>query len=431
MKNRVVIIGRPNVGKSSLFNRIVGGRKAIVEDVPGVTRDSLESKTEWGGKEFILVDTGGLVPETHDEILEKVRETINREVGRADVLLLVVSAKEGITPLDREIAKLLYPFKDKVIVVVNKVDTQRDEESVPEFYELGYELVFPVSSVHGRGVGDLLDEVVGRLEEGGIELSYGGIRITFAGRPNVGKSSLLNALLREDRVIVSPVAGTTRDTIEVPFEWKGKRFVLIDTAGVRRPSNIEYGVEFYSVGRSLKAIDSSDIVCLVIDASEGVTRQDKRLGGLIERRYKGCVIVANKMDLCPLGEDEVEKLLRKDLFFLEYAPIVFTVATEGEGVEDILDRAEIVYRDYTKQHKTSFVNRAVQDIVRDKPLHHRGKEVKVYYAFQEGIKPPTVVVITNYPEAWKESYRRFFLRRLREALNIKHSPIKLVVKGRE
>ena len=431
MNNRVVIIGRPNVGKSSLFNRIVGRRKAVVEDIPGVTRDSVESKAEWGGKEFLLVDTGGLVPDSHDEMLEGVRKTIEREVERSDVILFVVSVKDGVTPLDEEIARLLYPFGDKVILVVNKVDTDRDEEVVSEFYQLGFRHVFPVSSVHGRGVGELLDEVVKRLRSGSVELSYEGIRLTLAGRPNVGKSSLLNALLKEDRVIVSPVAGTTRDTVEVPFEWNGNKFVLVDTAGVRRPSNVEYGVEFFSVGRSLKAIESSDVVCLVLDAGESVTRQDKRLGGLIERKYKGCVVVANKMDLSPLSEEEVEELVRRELFFLDYAPIVFTVAPEGRGVEDILEKAVLVYEDYTKKHKTSFVNKVVHDIVEERPIHHRGRQVKVYYAFQEGVKPPTVVVITNYPDAWKDNYKKFFVKRLREALGIKHSPIKLLIKGRD
>ncbi len=432
MDNRVVIIGRPNVGKSSLFNRIVGKRKAIVEDVPGITRDVIESVASWRDKEFIVIDTGGLVPETYDEILRKIRETVEREVKRADVILFVVSAKDGVTPLDEEVAKLLYPYRDKVILVVNKADTSKDEEVALEFYSLGFEHLFPVSAVHGRGVGELLDEVVGRLKEERTRLSYEGIRIAFVGRPNVGKSSLINAILREERVMVSPVAGTTRDAVEIPFRWNGERFVLIDTAGVRRPSRVEFGVEFFSVGRTLKAVEYSDVVCLVIDASEGISRQDKRLGGLIDRRQKGCVIVANKMDLYPLSEEELEGLIRKELFFLDFAPISFTVATEGIGVEDILDKVLLVYRDYTKKHKTSFVNRTVQKIFREKPPpNYQGKEVKVYYAFQEGIKPPTVVVITNYPEGWKESYRRYFVRRLRSALGVEHSPLRLVLKGRE
>ncbi len=432
MSNRVVVIGRPNVGKSSLFNRIIRRRKAIVEDTPGVTRDAIEAKAEWKEKEFILVDTGGLVPETHDEILRRVRETIDREVGKADVILFVVSAKDGNTPLDEEIARMLYPYRDKVLLIVNKADTKKDEESAVEFYSLGYERIFPVSAVHGRGVGELLDEVVARLKEKKVELSYEGIKIAFVGRPNVGKSSLVNALMKEERVIVSPVAGTTRDTIEVPFTWKDRKFVLIDTAGVRRPSKVEFGIEFFSVGRTLKAIEFSDIVCLIIDASEGVTRQDKRLGGLIERRYKGCVIVANKMDLCPLSEEEAEELIRKDLFFLDFAPVAFTVATEGKGVEDILKKVLLVYEDYTRKHKTSFVNRAVQKILKEKPpSHYQGKEVKVYYSFQEDVKPPTIVVITNLPDVWKESYKRFFIKRLRELLNLKHSPIKLILRGRD
>ncbi|MDQ7037690.1 MAG: ribosome biogenesis GTPase Der [Aquificota bacterium] len=432
MENRVVIVGRPNVGKSSLFNRIVGRRKAIVEDVPGVTRDAIEAVAEWKGKEFVVVDTGGFVPETADEILRSVRETIRREMNRAGVLILVVDAREGITPLDEEIARELYPFKDRVVVAVNKVDTKKEEASVPEFYSLGFEKVFPVSAVHGRGVGDLLDEIVSRLEEEKARIRYEGIRISFVGRPNVGKSSLINSLLREERVIVSPVAGTTRDAVEIPFRWKNTDFVLVDTAGVRRPSRVEYGVEFFSVGRTIRAIEDSDVVCLVIDGEEGITRQDKRLGGLIERRMRGCVIVVNKMDLCPYSEEDAESIVRKELFFLDYAPITFTVATEGKGVESVLEKAVIVYRDFTRQHKTSFVNRAVAKVLREKPPpHYRGKEVKVFYAFQESTKPPAVVLITNYPDGWKESYRRFFTKKLREYLNIKNAPLKLVIRGRE
>ncbi len=432
MSNRVVIIGRPNVGKSTLFNRIIKRRKAIVEDTPGITRDSVEAVAEWKGKEFIIVDTGGLVPDTHDEILLKVKETIEREVKKADVILFVVDSKDGITPLDEEIARLLIPYKDKVLLVVNKVDSKRGEKYAYEFYALGFENLFPISAAHGLGVGELLDEVVKRLPEEKVDVKYEGIKIAFVGRPNVGKSSLVNALLKEERVIVSPVAGTTRDAIEIPFRWGDTDYVLIDTAGVRRPSRVEWGVEFFSVGRSIKAIEMADVVCLVIDAQEGVTRQDKRLGGLIERRYKGCVIVANKMDLAPVDEKDMELIIRKELFFLDFAPVVPTVATEGKGVEDILHAVYLVYKDYTKQHKTSFINRAVQKIIKEKaPPTYKGKEVKVYYAFQQGIKPPTIVLITNYPDGWKEHYKRFFIKKLREHLDIKYSPIKLVISGRE
>ncbi|WP_461832135.1 ribosome biogenesis GTPase Der [Aquifex sp.] len=432
MGNRVVIIGRPNVGKSTLFNRFIGKRYAIVEDYPGITRDIIEGRASWGGKEFTVVDTGGLVPETKNEIIREVRKFVEKEIPKADVILFVVSGKEGINPLDEEIAKFLYPYKDKVILVVNKVDNRRVEKVVPEFYALGFEKVFPVSALHGKGVGELLDEVIKYLKDEKVETVEEGIKVAFVGRPNVGKSSLINAILKDERVIVSPIAGTTRDAVEVPFRWKDKNFILIDTAGVRRPSKVEYGVEFYSVGRSIKAIELSDVSCLVIDASEGPTRQDKRLGGLIERRYKGCVIVANKMDLSPWSKEELESIIRKELFFLDFAPVVFTVATKGKGIEELLNWINVVYEDYTKQHKTSFINRAVHKILGEKPPpRYKGKEVKVYYAFQEGTKPPTIVLITNYPDAWKENYKRFFIKKLREYLNIRFSPIKLVIRGRE
>lgn len=432
MGNRVVIVGRPNVGKSTLFNRLIGKRYAIVEDEPGITRDKIEGYSEWKGKEFIVVDTGGLIPSSREELLEQIKKFVEEELPNAAVILFVVDGREGLNPLDEEVAKFLYPYKDKVLVVVNKVDNPRVEQNLGEFFALGFEKVFPISALHGQGTGELLDEVVKYLKEEKVEKPKEGIKVAFIGRPNVGKSSLINAILNDERVIVSPIAGTTRDAIEIPFKWKGKDFTLIDTAGIRRPSNVEYGVEFYSVGRSLKAIDLADVVCLVIDASEGPTRQDKRLGGLIERRYKGCVIVANKMDISPWSPEELETIVRKELFFLDYAPIVFTIATEGKGINELFKGIERVWEDYTKQHKTSYVNRVVHKILSEKqPPRYRGKETKVYYAFQESIKPPTIVVITNYPDAWKENYKRFFVKKLREYLSIKHAPIKLIIRGRE
>ncbi len=432
MSNKVVIVGRPNVGKSTLFNRLIGKRYAIVENEPGITRDKIEGYSEWKGKEFIVVDTGGLIPSSREEILEQIKKFVEEELPHADVILFVVDGKEGLNPLDEEVAKFLYPYKDKVLVVVNKIDNSKLERNVVEFHALGFEKLFPISALHGHGTGELLDEVVKYLKKDKVEKPEEGIKVAFIGRPNVGKSSLINAILKDERVLVSPIAGTTRDAIEIPFRWENKNFTLIDTAGIRRPSNVEYGVEFFSVGRSLKAIDLANIVCLVIDASEGPTRQDKRLGGLIERRYKGCVIVANKMDISPWNTEELESIIRKELFFLDFAPIVFTVATKGQGIEELFSSIEKVWKDYTRQHKTSYINRVVHKIISEKPPpRYRGKETKIYYAFQEGIKPPTIVIITNFPEAWKENYKRFFIKKLGEHLKIKHAPIKLIIKGRE
>uniref|UniRef100_A0A7C2VBR6 GTPase Der n=1 Tax=Hydrogenobacter sp. TaxID=2152829 RepID=A0A7C2VBR6_9AQUI len=426
----VLIVGRPNVGKSTLFNRLIKRRKSIVHDLPGVTRDMVEGIAHWRGKSFSVADTGGVL-ERGDEITEAIKRQVQKVLEGAKAIIFVVDGREGLTAGDEYLARLIYPYKDKVFVAVNKIDSQKLEDRVYEFYSLGFERLFPISAQHGRGVDELLDKLVEILPEE-EERPLEGIKIAFLGRPNVGKSSLVNALLKEERVIVSPIPGTTRDAIEVPFSFEGKDFILVDTAGIRRRSKVEYGVEFFSVGRSIRAIELSDICCLVIDLSEGVTDQDKKIGGLIERRYKGCVIVGNKMDLIKANRKEVEAYLRKELSFLDYAPIVLTSAIKGQGVEDILRACELVWEDYNIQHKTSFINRAVEKVLREKhPPSQKGKEVKVYYAFQESTRPPTVVVFTNDPELWRKDYLRFFQRRLREHLKINYAPLRLILKGRE
>lgn len=426
----VLIVGRPNVGKSTLFNRLIKRRKSIVHDLPGVTRDMVEGIAHWRGKSFSVADTGGVL-ERGDEITEAIKRQVQKVLEGAKAIIFVVDGREGLTAGDEYLARLIYPYKDKVFVAVNKIDSQKLEDRVYEFYSLGFERLFPISAQHGRGVDELLDKLVEILPEE-EERPLESIKIAFLGRPNVGKSSLVNALLKEERVIVSPIPGTTRDAIEVPFSFEGKDFILVDTAGIRRRSKVEYGVEFFSVGRSIKAIELSDICCLVIDLSEGVVDQDKRIGGLIERRYKGCVIVGNKMDLIKANRREVEAYLRRELSFLDYAPIVLTSAIKGQGVEDILRACELVWEDYNIQHKTSFINRAVEKVLREKhPPSQKGKEVKVYYAFQESTRPPTVVVFTNDPELWRKDYLRFFQRRLREHLNIRYAPLRLILKGRE
>ena len=427
--SRVLIVGRPNVGKSTLFNRIIKKRKSIVHGVPGITRDIVEAQANWKGKNFTVADTGGIW-EGQDIFVDLIKKQVEKYIQKADAIIMVVDGREGVTASDEYIAKMLYPYKEKVFLAINKIDNKSLEKNIYDFYSLGFDKVFPISAQHGRGVSELLDAIEPLLKD---EITvYEGVRISFVGRPNVGKSSILNALLKEERIIVSPVAGTTRDAIEVPFEYKGQSFVLVDTAGIRRKTKVEYGVEFFSVGRSIKAIELSDIVCLVLDMSEGITHQDKTIASLISRRYKGCIIVANKVDLVKADPKEIESYIKGELNFLDYAPVVETVAIQGKGVDRILKEAILVYEDYTKQHKTSFINRAVEKVVAEKPPpNFQNKEVKVYYAMQESVKPPTIVVFTNYPEGWKESYKRFFVKRLRELLNVKHSPIKLIIKGRE
>ncbi|MFN7065578.1 MAG: ribosome biogenesis GTPase Der [Aquificaceae bacterium] len=424
----VLIVGRPNVGKSTLFNRLIKKRKSIVHNLPGVTRDLVEGIAYWRDKSFAVADTGGIL-EKADEIGTAIKRQVQRVLDSSKAIILVVDGREGLTAGDEYLARLLYPYKDRVFIAVNKIDNKNLQDRVYEFYSLGFERVFPISAQHGIGVDDLLEALIEhlpRVEEKPLE----GVRVAFLGRTNVGKSSLVNALLKEERVIVSPIPGTTRDAIEVPFSYEGKDYILIDTAGIRRRGKVEYGIEFFSVGRSIKAIELSHISCLVIDLLEGVRDQDKKIGGLIERRYKACVIVGSKLDLIKASRREIEAYLRRELFFLDYAPIVLTSALKEQGIGDLLKAFDLVWKDYNVQHKTSFVNRAIEKVLRERhPPSYKGKEIKIYYAFQEGTGPPTFLIFTNDPELWRRDYLSFFQRRLREHLNIRYAPIKVILKG--
>ncbi len=428
--SRVVIVGRPNVGKSTLFNRLTGLRKAITENVPGVTRDAVEGEVKWTGKTFTLVDTGGFLDRPSGSIEQAVKDVVEREVKKADLILFVVDGKEGLTPLDEEIGRFLQRFKDRVLLVVNKADTTSVQEMVAEVYGLGFGEPFLISAGHGRGVGELLDAIVGRVGTEAIDGEREAIKIAFVGRPNTGKSTLINALLRDRRLIVSEVPGTTRDAVDVRFSHGDRDFILVDTAGVRRPSKVERGIEFYSVGRTIRALERSDVVCLVLDAGEPVSRQDKRIAGLIERRFKGAVLVVNKMDVSSVSPAQWKHILRKELPFLDYAPAVFTSGLRGEGLDNLLESVLSVYEDLTRRVSTSLLNRAIGEVLKERPPMSGKRQIKVFYAFQKGIKPPTFVVITNDPEGWKESYMRFFARRLRERLGLEHSPIRIVLSGR-
>ncbi|RTZ60208.1 MAG: ribosome biogenesis GTPase Der [Gammaproteobacteria bacterium] len=436
---KVVIVGRPNVGKSTLFNKLVGKRKSVVEDKPGVTRDKVEDFAKWQNKIFRLVDTGGLMPHARDFFLPKVREQIEKELPSADAILFVVDAREGLTSLDEEIAQMLLPYRDKVFVVINKVDSKEAKRNVYDFYVFPFRGYYPVSSIHGHGLAELLDDLTEfiktdeKQKEEILKEELKDIpKIAIIGRPNVGKSSLFNQIVGEERTIVSPIAGTTVDAVDTLVERNGKKYLFIDTAGVRRPSNVEYGVEFFAVNRTLNAIERSDICILVIDGQEGVTHQDQRLAGLTFRRGKGLVIDINKADLMPVSPDEAERQVRRRLFFVDYAPVVFTIATEGDGIDNLFSAIDLVWEDYNRKHKTSYVNNCIRKIIRtNPPPSYRGKPTKIYYAFQKKTRPPTVVVITNRTESWKEHYKKFFIRRLRECLNIHYAPLVLEIAERE
>ncbi len=428
--NRVVIVGRPNVGKSTLFNRLTGLRKAITESVPGVTRDPVEGEVSWAGKGFILVDTGGFLDRPSEDIEIAVKDMVEREVKRADLILFVLDGKEGITTLDEEIGRFLQRFKDKVIPVINKADTISVQSVIGEVYGLGFGEPFLISAVHGTGVGDLLDVVVRRVGTQRVDYDKEFIKIAFVGRPNTGKSTLINALLKDRRLIVSELPGTTRDAVDVRFSYRDRDLILVDTAGVRRPSKVERGVEFYSVGRTIKAVERADVVCLVLDGGEPVSRQDKRMAGLIERRFKGSVLVVNKMDVSAISPGRWKQILRRELPFLDYAPVVFTSGLRGEGLDLLLENVLSVYGDLTRRVSTSLLNRAIGEVLKERPPVSGKKQIKVFYAFQKGIKPPTFVIITNDPEGWKESYLRFFVRRLRERLDLEHSPLRIILSGR-
>ena len=420
---KIVITGRANVGKSTLFNKILKRRVSIVENIPGITRDVIESKATFQDKVFKIVDTGGLT-DSKEEISQAIRDKVLKLYKEAYKIVFVVDGKTGLMPEDKDIAKLLYPYKEKVYVVVNKTDSKK--ASASEFYELGFDNVFEISATHGTGVFELLEEVTKDLpstEE--IEEKSDFIRLSLIGKPNSGKSSLLNAILKQDRVIVSNIAGTTRDAVDVEFSYEGKDFILVDTAGIRRAPNIEYGVEFFAVNRSLEAIEKSDVCALVIDATEGISRQDMRLASLVNRKGKGLIVVLNKIDLIK-DLEALKKHVDKKLEFVYFAPRVYVSAKEGTNIFSILQKAVDIYSEYTRSIKTSFVNRTVEKILEEYPQNST-KPIKVYYAVFSS-RPPTIVLHTNNRDFWREDYLRFFEKKLREKLNINYAPLNIILK---
>jgi GTPase len=438
-KPLVALVGRPNVGKSTLFNRIIGERVAIVEDIAGTTRDRLYYDSDWNGRKFTVVDTGGIELEAGTDLETSVREQAQLAVREADVVVFVVDAREGITTGDREVTSLLRQSDKPVVVVVNKADTQKQVMNAAEFHQLGLSEVFPISALNGLGTGDLLDAIVDsfpKLEpEPDDEAEDRPLRVALVGRPNVGKSSLLNAILGVERAVVNDIPGTTRDAIDTELDIDGRKLILVDTAGVRRRGKIEQGVEKYSVLRSIRAIERADVVALVIDAADGVTAQDTHIAGYAAAETKGLVIVANKWDLMPPGSvtrDAFLASVHNEFKFAPYASTLFVSALNAWHVNDLVSAVFQIAESRSKRVPTAALNDLLGEALHAHgPSAARGRALKVYYVTQVSVNPPTFVFFVNDPELLHFSYRRYLENRLRAAFGFEGTAIRLVFRARE
>jgi len=429
----VAIIGRQNVGKSTLLNRLAGKRLAIVEDLPGTTRDRIFADISWQGIDFTMVDTGGLLADVESPIAEGVNEQIQAAVTESDVIVFLVDVRDGVTNSDLEIADRLRQVSKPILLVTNKADNPRVEMEAVEFYQLGFGEPLPISAYHGRGTAELLDKIVSLLPtplpvETGPEV----MKVAIVGRPNVGKSMLLNSLLGEERTIVSETPGTTRDAIDTWLDFNGESVLLIDTAGIRRRGRLGVGVERYSVIRALRAIDRADIALLVLDASEMVTAQDTHIAGYIHQMTKGIVLVVNKWDLVPdKNVAEWNKYVRNQFKFMAYAPVLYISAKFGQGVGKIMAQAYQIYQERLKRLSTAVVNNVVQQAVAAHNLPRAGgKQLKVLYATQAEVNPPTFVFFVNDSRLIHFSYQRYLENRLRQAFGFAGTPLRLVFKTR-
>lgn len=427
----LAVVGRPNVGKSTFFNRIIGERKAIVEDVPGVTRDRIYAETEWNGREFAIIDTGGIEASTDDPILSQMRDQAVVAMDMADLILFMVDGKEGLTTADIEVGAILRRTGKKVILVVNKIDNpSKMPDTIYDFYELGLGEPIPISSVNMLNIGDLLDEIVSGFPDRDYEADEENIKLAIIGKPNVGKSSLVNALTKENRVIVSPIAGTTRDSIDTPFSFEGNDFTLIDTAGLRRRSKVYDSIEKFSVIRAIAAIERCDICILMIDAMEGITEQDKKIAGIAHEAGKGMMIVINKWDLVEKETNtmrDYERKVRAELLFASYAPILFTSVLQGRRIYDILRKAAAIQEIRMRRITTGKLNNLIEDaVMMRQPPSDKGKRLKIYYAAQIGVAPPLFSFNINSRELMHFSYARYLENRLREAYDFEGTSVKFV-----
>lgn len=427
----LAIIGRPNVGKSTFFNKIIGERRAIVEDTPGVTRDRIYAETEWNGKQFAIIDTGGIEPNSEDPILSQMREQAVMAMEMSDVILFMVDGKDGITTADSEVASMLRITGKPVILVVNKVDNMRKgSDNLYDFYELGLGNPVPISSVNMLNFGDLLDDIVSSFPDDEYDDNESEIKIAIIGKPNVGKSSLVNELTNKTRVIVSNIAGTTRDSIDMPFEYKDSRYTLIDTAGIRRKSKVSENIEKYSVIRAISAIERCDICVLMIDAESGITEQDKKIAGVAHEAGKGLLIVVNKWDLIQKETNtmrDYEKIIRSELLFASYAPVLFISVLKRRKIYDVIEIAKKIQDNRTRRISTGRLNNVIEDaIMMKQPPSDKGKRLKIYYTSQIGTMPPLFSFNINSRDLAHFSYMRYLENKIREAFDFEGTSLKFI-----
>lgn len=431
MKPVIAIVGRSNVGKSTLFNRLAARKKAIVIDEPGATRDRNYADGDWYGRPFLLIDTGGFEPAATTQILVQMREQTLLAIEEADIIIFLMDGRAGLLPADREIAQMLRGVAKPVFIVLNKVDGPRHEDLVPEFFELGIEKVYPLSALHGLGIDDFMDDVALHLipaeEETPEQADL--VKIAVVGKPNVGKSSLVNKILGFERTIVNQLPGTTRDAIDTLFSLEGKNYLLVDTAGIRRKSRVSLTLEKYSVIQAMKTIDRCDIALMLIDGEEGITEQDAKIAGLVYEKGKACIVVVNKWDKVEKDDRTAGKHAQdiKDVLkFMDFAPIIFVSALSGQRVLKIFALVEQVYSQYTKRVNTGELNRIVSDIVADNPpARVHGREQKLNYVTQGAIKPPTFVFFVKEPKTIHFSYKRFLINQLRASFGFDQAPLRI------
>lgn len=437
MKPLVAVVGRPNVGKSTLFNKISGARISIVEDTPGVTRDRIYADASWLDKNFTLIDTGGIEPMSKDEILSKMRAQAQLAIEMADVVILMTSVKDGVTANDHEVAQMLLKAKKKIVLAVNKVDNIGEPPmEFYEFYNLGLGDPVPISSANGLGLGDLLDEVTAKFpSDADTTDDNDEIKVAIIGRPNAGKSSLINKLMGEERVIVSDIAGTTRDAIDTHYEKDGDRFLFIDTAGIRRKSKVNEAIEKFSVIRSYAAVDRSDVCIIMIDGTEGIAEQDTKIAGYADEQGKACIFVINKWDIVKKNDktmNEFKYKIRETFAFMSYASIMFTSAVTGRNIPALLEEIKKVNEQHKRRITTGMLNDVINEAInKQQPPSDKGKRLRIYYGTQASVAPPTFVLFVNDKDLFHFSYKRFIENQIRENFGFDGTPIRLIIRERK